>query len=134
MSTRATSDRRTAVQGGLLMFAGIIMIVGGIYHAFLGLAAIFRDQVYVSAPNYTYTFDLTGWGWAHLLLGILVAAAGVAVVQGATWGRVVGVALAVLSMLANFLFLPYYPVWSILIIALDVAVIWALITAAPREV
>jgi hypothetical protein len=82
----------------------------------------------VTTPDYIFSFDLTGWGWVHLLLGILAAVAGFAVLQGQTWARVVGIVLAGLSMIANFLFLPYYPLWSLLIIALDVAVIWALAT------
>ena len=137
MSTHAenrhtTSQRPVGVQYGLAAFAGILMVVGGLYQAVKGLAAIFRDEVYVTAPNYTYAFDLTSWGWTHLLLGALVAAAGVAVVRGVTWGRVVGLALVIMSMLANFLFLPYYPLWSIVVIALQVVILWALITY-PRE-
>jgi hypothetical protein len=75
-----------------------------------------------------YSFDITGWGWIHLILGVLVALAGIGIVQGQTWAAVVGITLASLSLLVNFAFIPYYPVWSILIIALDVIVIWALVT------
>ena len=84
--------------------------------------------MYVTTPQYVYSFDITGWGWIHLILGAVVAAAGVGVVRGATWAVVVGITLASLSALVNFAFIPYYPVWSILIIALDVAIIWALAT------
>lgn len=101
--------------------------------ALAGLAAILNDKVYVTTPEYVYSFDLTSWGWVHLILGALVAVAGVGVVQGATWARVVGITLASLSLLINFVFIPYYPIWSILIIALDVIVIWALATYT-REV
>ena len=124
--------QRTRWATGFAMFAGILMIVGGIWGVFAGLSAIFRDNVYISTPEYTYAFDLTGWGWIHLILGVLVAIAGVGVVQGATWARVVGIVLASLSLLANFVFIPHYPVWSILIIALDVIIIWGLATY-PRE-
>jgi hypothetical protein len=111
---------------GLAMFAGAMMIVIGCWQALAGIAALVHDQAYVSTPNYIFAFDLTGWGWVHLLLGIVVAAAGVAVLRGQTWGRFVGIGVASLSLIANFLFLPYYPLWSILIIALDIAVVWAL--------
>jgi hypothetical protein len=107
-------------------FAAVVMIVAGIFEALQGLAALFRNEVYAAGPRYIYSFDLTTWGWIHLLLGILVAVAGFAVMSGRLWGRSVGIILAVLSMIANFLFVPYYPVWSLLIIALDVFVIWAL--------
>lgn len=112
--------------GGLSTFAGILMIIAGVFGAIEGLVALFRNEVYVAGPRYVFAFDLTSWGWIHLIVGIVVAAAGVAVMSGRLWGRMVGITIAVLSMLANFLFIPYYPVWSLLIIALNVFVIWAL--------
>jgi hypothetical protein len=102
------------------------MLVVGIYHVLAGVAALVNDVIFVSTPEYIYSFDITGWGWAHVVLGVVVGAAGVAVLQGRTWGRVVGIILAGLSLIANFLFIPYYPLWSLVIIALDVVVIWAL--------
>jgi hypothetical protein len=111
---------------GLSLFAGIMMIVTGVFNAIEGLVALFRNEVYVATPRYVFAFDLTTWGWVQLILGLVVLAAGFGVVAGRIWGRVVGIAIALLSMLANFLFIPYYPVWSLLIIALNVFVIWAL--------
>jgi hypothetical protein len=102
------------------------MIVIGVVHALAGIAAIINDEVYISTPNYVYAFDLTGWGWVHLVLGILVAGAGIAILRGQTWARILGIVLASLSIVANFLFIPWYPLWSLVIIALDVMVIWAL--------
>ena len=111
---------------GLSLFAGVLMIVAGVFNAIEGLVALFRNEVYIAGPRYVFAFDLTTWGWIHLLIGIGVAAAGFALMSGRLWGRLVGIAIAVLSMLTNFLFIPYYPVWSLLIIALNVFVIWAL--------
>jgi hypothetical protein len=111
---------------GLSLFAGVLMIVAGVFNAIEGLVALFHNEVYVAGPRYVFAFDLTTWGWIHLLIGIGVAAAGFALMSGRLWGRLVGIAIAVLSMLTNFLFIPYYPVWSLLIIALNVFVIWAL--------
>ena len=121
------------------MFAGVMMLIVGIFQALDGIAALVNDKVYVTTPNYIYAFDLTGWGWIHLLLGILVVVVGVAILQGQTWGRwigigLVGLSLASLSMIANFLFIPYYPIWSLVIIALEVAVIAALATHRPDKV
>jgi hypothetical protein len=130
--TRPGYLQRTPWLTGFAMFAGVLMLVVGVWGVLAGIAAILHDNVYVNAPNYVYSFDLTGWGWAHLVLGALVALAGVGVLQGATWARFVGIAVAVLSLLANFAFIPYYPVWSILIIAVDVIVIWALATYRPE--
>jgi hypothetical protein len=99
-----------------------------VFHAIAGLVALVRDSFYVVAPNYVFEFDVTSWGWIHLIAGIVVVLAGFGVLSGQTWARVVGITLAVLSAIANFGFIPYYPVWSLLIIALDVFVIWALAT------
>ncbi|GEL21081.1 hypothetical protein PSU4_00350 [Pseudonocardia sulfidoxydans NBRC 16205] len=111
---------------GLALFAGVVMLVTGVLAALAGIAALLDDDVYVGVQGYVYAFDLTGWGWIHLILGVLVAAAGAGVLAGQLWARGIGILLASLSLIANFLFLPYSPWWSILIIALDVAVIWAL--------
>jgi hypothetical protein len=111
---------------GFILFAGIMMIMVGFFQALQGLVAIFENEFYVATRNYLYEFDATTWGWIHLILGVLVAFAGFAVMAGRTWGRVVGITLAVLSAIANFAFIPYYPFWSLIIIALDVFVIWAL--------
>jgi hypothetical protein len=131
MSTPAPSGRTAPGQQfatGFAMFAGVLMILSGLWGVLAGISAIFNDQVYLTTPAYVYSFDLTGWGWIHLILGAVVAAAGVGVVRAATWAVVVGITLASLSALVNFAFIPYYPVWSILIIAVDVAIIWALAT------
>ena len=111
---------------GGTVFAGVLMLMIGVFHAIAGLVAIFDDQFYVVTRNYTFEFDVTAWGWIHLIGGILVALAGVYVFSGATWARVLGIALAVLSALANFFFIPYYPFWSILMIAIAIWVIWSL--------
>lgn len=113
---------------GLSIFAAAMMVITGFWQALAGIAALANDKVYVTTPGYIYSFDLTAWGWIHLLLGILVVCAGVAVFFGQMWARVVGILLASLSMIANFLFVPHYPIWSLTIIALDAAVIWALAT------
>ena len=118
---------------GFILFAAIMMIMVGIWQALQGLIAIFENEFYVATRNYLFQFDATAWGWIHLLIGLLVAFAGWGLLSGRTWARVVAITLAVLSAIANFLFIPYYPIWSLLIIAVDVFVIWA-IAAHGREV
>jgi|1186.fasta_scaffold771170_1 hypothetical protein len=113
---------------GLTIFAAAMMMIIGFWQALAGIAAIGQDKVYAATPEYIYAFDVTGWGWIHLLLGILIVCAGVAVFMGSTWARMVAIVLASLSMIANFAFIPHYPVWSLTIIALDAAVIWTLAT------
>jgi hypothetical protein len=111
---------------GFSTFAGVVMLIAGILHVLQGIAAIAHDHIYVSTPDYVYSFDLTGWGWVHLVLGVVVAAVGVAVLRGQSWAAAMGMILAGLSLLGNFLFIPWYPFWSLLIMALDAAVIYAL--------
>jgi hypothetical protein len=111
---------------GLTLFAAIMMIVIGIFQVFQGLAAILDDSLFVVAAEYAYDIDVSAWGWIHLIGGIIVAVAGYFVMTGALWARVVGIIVAALSAVANFFYIPYYLFWSLLIIALDVVVIWAL--------
>jgi hypothetical protein len=111
---------------GFIFYAGIMLIMTGVFGALEGLAAIIKDSFYVVSPNYLFEFDVTVWGWIHLFVGLLAVAAGFFLFYGQLWARIIGIAAAALSAIANFVFIPYYPVWSVLIIALDVAVIWAL--------
>jgi hypothetical protein len=87
--------------------------------------AIFENEFYVATRNYLYQLDATTWGWIHLLVGVLVAIGGWGLLSGRTWARALAITLAVLSAVANFAFIPYYPFWSLLVIVLDVVVIWA---------
>ncbi len=118
---------------GGTVFAGVIMLLIGLFHAVAGLVALLDDEFYVVTANYTFEFDVTAWGWIHLIGGIVVACGGLAVFAGATWARVVGIGLAVVSAVVNFFFLPYYPWWSLLLIALAVWVIWALSKPRPAD-
>ena len=113
---------------GWIVFAGMMMIVLGTFHAFQGLVALFKDEYYlVSSKGLAVNVDFTTWGWVHLILGIVVALAGAALMAGQMWARVAAVFLAFLSAIVNVGFLAAYPVWSSLMIALDVLVIWAVI-------
>ena len=118
---------------GFILFAGLMMIMVGIWQALEGLIGIFENEFYVATRNYLFQFDATTWGWIHLVVGLLVAFAGWGLLSGRTWARAVAITLAVLSAIANFLWLPYYPFWALLIIAVDIFVIWA-IAAHGREV
>jgi hypothetical protein len=111
---------------GFILFAALMMIMAGVWQGLAGLIALFENEFYVATRNYLFEFDATTWGWIHLLFGVIVGLAGLGLLAGQTWARVVGITLAVLSAIANFLFIPYYPFWSMLIIAVDVFVIWAL--------
>jgi hypothetical protein len=109
-----------------ILFAAIMMIMAGVFQAIAGLVAIFENEFYVATRNYLFQFDATTWGWIHLVVGLIVAFAGWGLLSGRTWARVVGITMALVSATANFLFIPYYPFWSLLIITLDIFVIWAI--------
>jgi hypothetical protein len=111
---------------GGIAFAGTMMVLIGVFQALAGLVAIFNDDFYVITENYTFDLDTTVWGWIHLVLGILVALTGWSLFARKTWAGVAAITIAMLSAIANFFFIPYYPFWAILQIALAVWVIWAL--------
>jgi hypothetical protein len=112
--------------------AGCLMVLGGLLGVVVGIAGLSTHHVYVhsTVTNYTYSWSLHGWAWTELIFGIVVFAAGVCLFLGMAWARYLGVALAVISAVGNFMFIPYTPVWSIIMIALDAFIIWALL--APR--
>jgi len=111
---------------GGLTFAATMLVLIGIFQAIAGLVAIFDDDFYVLTANYTFDLDTSGWGWIHLIIGVAVILVGYFLYAGATWAGVTAIVLAMLSAVSNFFFIPYYPFWSILVIALAVWVIWAL--------
>jgi hypothetical protein len=128
-----SQDSRSGAAVGFTYFAAIVMFMVGTFHAIAGFAGILENEFYVSTRNYVFEFDATAWGWIHLIAGLVVIFAAAGLFSGAIWARTVGVTMAVISAIANFGFIPYYPVWSIVIIALDIAVIWAL-TAHGHDV
>lgn len=117
---------------GWVVFASFMMIMIGFFQAIVGLTAIFKDAFYVAVPNALITVDVTTWGWVHLLLSILVIFAGYAVMDGKVWGRTIGVLLALGGAVVNLAYIPYYPIWSILLVVVNVVVIYAL-TVHGRE-
>ncbi|WP_030765107.1 DUF7144 family membrane protein [Streptomyces sp. NRRL F-2664] len=110
-------------------FAAVLLVVTGCLAIFQGIAAIAEDDVYARLGNYVFEFDLTAWGWIHLIVGLVVVLTGVGLFLGSNVARGAGIALAGLSIIVNFLWLPYQPWWSIIIIAIDVFIIWALCTS-----
>lgn len=118
---------------GFTMFAAIMLMINGSYQLIAGLAGIFNNEFYVRTPNYLLRFDASVWGWIHLIWGVLVLIGGLGLLTGSLWGRTLGVIAAAGSALASFAFIPLYPIWSIVVISIDVTVIWAL-TAHGRDI
>ncbi|MFK0254305.1 hypothetical protein [Streptomyces sp. NPDC090445] len=114
--------------GGTVL-AGILMVVNGVFAIIEGISAIAQDDIfYTRIGDYIYKFSLTGWGWIHLILGIVVLIVGIFLLKGANWARIAAIVLASLTVIVHFLWLPYQPLWSLVVIAVAVFIIWALCT------
>ncbi len=127
----AEHPMRQGIAAGTSLAAALLLLVVGVLSILEGISGVAADELLVVGPKYVYKFDTTTWGWIHIVAGILLTLAAIGLMTGATWGRVAAIVLAALSIVENFLSLPYYPAWSILVIALDVVVIWAVTTWKP---
>ena len=132
MTTRP-SPAPSGLAVGVTVAAAIILIIGGICQAMQGFVGIATNEFYVATQRWIFQIDVTTWGWIHVVVGALAVIAGVGLFSGAVWARTLAIIIAAISIVANFLWLPYYPVWAVLIIAFDMFVIWAL-TAHGRDV
>ena len=128
----ATTAQLNAWAVGWAMFAAVMMVIQGCWWFIAGLVALFNDTFYVVGEEYIFQFDVTTWGWIHVLVGLVVLAAGIGLFRGTTWARVVGILAASIAMLVAFAWIPWYPIWALLFVAISVAVIWAL-TAHGRD-
>ena len=128
-STRAARSTSSSVAYGLALFAGIMMVVVGIFQALAGIAALANDSFFVVARNYTFNIDVTAWGWIHIVFGVVVGLVGVGVIMGNLFARISAIIVVSFVMIDNFLFIPYYPLWAILLLAIDALIMWALVTA-----
>ena len=119
-------DEQSGAAYGVTVFAGVMLATLAAFEILQGLSAVLKDDVFVTGVEYTYKVDLTAWGWIHMLIGAIGVAVGVGILMGQVWAFSAGIGFAVLSALAQFAFMPYYPFWAMLIIAMDILVIWAL--------
>jgi hypothetical protein len=118
---------------GFTFFAAMMMGLLGIWWVMTGLSAVFNDDLYVVGQEYVFQFDITTWGWIHLLTGAVLIAAAIGLYSGAVWARVVGVVMASLGAVFAFAWLPWYPGWALLFVGVSIAVIWAL-TVHGRDI
>ncbi|MBF6213236.1 hypothetical protein IU433_24195 [Nocardia puris] len=115
------------------VMAASFLLAAGLLSLFQGISAVADDRIFTAAPRYLYRFDVTTWGWIHVALGGLFILTAAGLLVGRAWARVIAIVLAALSIVGNFLWLPYYPWWSVTVIVLDVVVIWALSTWRPDQ-
>jgi uncharacterized membrane protein len=122
-----TTSTTTTRWAGWLVFGGVIMVMVGLFNVIVGLVSLVNDRYYVPTSQGLLILDLTGWGWVHFIVGILIALTGGALLSGATWARIVAVLLVGFNALTHLLFISAYPAWSTIVIILDVLVIWAIV-------
>ncbi|MFF4359926.1 hypothetical protein [Streptomyces sp. NPDC001604] len=134
VTPRRHSPGTMAAASGLTVFAAVLLMIAGILDIFRGIMAIANDDVFVNTPNYVFKFDLTSWGWIHLALGVVGVIVSLGLFTTATWARVGGVAIASLLIIANFLSVPYYPMWSLTLIAMYAFIIWGLCVVRRDDV
>ncbi len=119
---------------GWIMFASTMMVVLGCFHMIAGFVGLFKEDYYLVGKNdLMVSVDYTAWGWAHLIVGALVIVAGVALLRGATWARIVAIVLAMVSAIANLAFMPAYPLWAVIMITVDILVIYAVTAHGDRR-
>ncbi|KOU63902.1 membrane protein [Streptomyces sp. MMG1533] len=116
----------TGWAAGGVVFAGVLMLMNGVLAIFQGISALAEDDVWANLGDYVYKINLTGWGVILICLGAVAVLTGAGILKGAEWARVTGIFLASLSLVAQFLFLPYAPVWSVIMVAVNLFVIWSL--------
>jgi hypothetical protein len=134
VSPRFDPDPEPTAWVGWIYFAAAVLVVGGIFHVIQGLVALFKDDLYaVASSGLVISIDYTAWGWTYLAIGAALITVGMALFAGQLWARIVSIILAALSAISSFLFIPAYPVWGLVVIAMDVMVIYAL-CAHGREV
>lgn len=114
--------------GGVVVFAGVMLFIVGVLDVLRGVVGIAEDPVLVNTADYTFAFDTAGWGWVHLALGVVTILVSLGLFRDALWARIVGTLMAGLVLISSFLSLPYYPLWSIVVITISGFVIWALCT------
>jgi len=134
VSTSSNTRPKPSAWVGWIAFAAIMMLVVGLFNVIDGIAAIASNKVFISGSGGAVVLDVTAWGWVHLVIGLLVAVVGYFLLQGASWATYAAIVLVIVNMLTQMMFLPAYPLWSIMIIALDSFVLWALIVHGDERV
>jgi hypothetical protein len=124
--TRPPEEHVSGWALGAIVFAATITTMIGVFQVVVGLAAIFNDEFFVVTKDYAFDLDVGTWGWIQLILGLAAIAVGGGLFARATWAGVTAIVIAFLSALGNFFFVPYYPIWALVVIGLDIWLIWAL--------
>jgi hypothetical protein len=125
-TTRARGNHGSPAAYVVVSFAAAMLLVVAVMQVLEGIAAVAKDDVFATGIDYAYQFDITTWGWINIVLGVLGLATALGILSGQVWGHLAGVGIAGLSALFSFAFLPYYPIWALVVIAINTLIIWAL--------
>lgn len=118
--------RNDGLSAGPMRYFGVPLLLSGVLSILQGIAGIAKDRLFGVPRHYEYRFDLTSWGWIHLVVGIALVIAGAALLRTVPWGRGAGLTIAAISLVTQFMFIPYYPLWSISVMTLDLIILWGL--------
>ena len=113
---------------GIVLFAAVLMIVAGAFHFLQGLTAVINGDFFAVVANYAYDLDIQAWGWLHLLGGLSLFLVGIGLLSGSIWARLLAMFLVVISAMINFVYIPYQPLWAIVLLVIDGVILWALLT------
>lgn len=131
--TTTSHPVRRGLAAGITMLAATALLISGTLSILRGIAGVTEDEVFLIPSEYIYQLDVSAWGWVHLVLGVLLVVVALGMMVNAAWARIFAYCLAALPIIANFLSLPYYPWWSVILIVMDLIVIWAISTWTPRR-
>jgi len=125
--TDPTYYRRPSAWVGWIVFAVVLMCLSGAFNIVTGLIAVFSDTVYVDTPGSSIVLDVTAWGWVQVLWGLIIIVTGLSLARGHAWGRIIGVLVVGFNTLTQLLEMPAYPLYSLLIITVDLLILWAIV-------
>ena len=128
-----SSSTRGRFAFGVTSFAGVLLTIASIFEILQGIAALAKDSIFVQGADYVYEFDVTAWGWIHLVVGVIGVVTGVGILAGQRWARYLGIIVAFLGAIAGFAAMPYYPLWNIVVVAFWGLTIWALCTQLAND-
>lgn len=123
----ANSNNELSGWTGWIGFASIMLLLAGFFHIMEGIVALFKEDVYIKTSSSAWVLDYSQWGWLHIFGGIIILLAAASLMQGHMFGRIFAVIVALVSAVANMAFIPIYPIWSLVILTVDVLIIWAVI-------
>jgi hypothetical protein len=125
--TQQSDYKKPTAWVGFVVLASVLLCISGAFNIITGLVAVFSDKIFVQGSAQTVVLDVTGWGWFHIFLGIVLFATGLALYTGATWARITAIIVVSVNMVTQLMEMPAYPLWSLVIVTVDLLIIWAVI-------